>query len=681
MAVRAFHTLPSFLESGARTLGLTGLLIGWLLVFSPLLDGGTTHQAVLVIRLTILLLLAWCLVQGLRAGTIDWPSIPLGLPVAAYLALAVLSTIRSPYTHQSLQWLIVLLGYALLLYLLVSHLRTWNHAVQLLGLLLAMALVQSGLALLQHHGFKASRPTGTFFNPNFLAGYLVAAWAIVLGWMCHHPLVTRGAGAGQNTGPAARFGSARAWCLAAIGLALFLAAIMETASRGGLLALLVATGFVAAVRFGLKGLAALCLALLTVAMLSTPLRERMAAEHAINPVTYARLDIWRISLHAMWDHPLGIGLGLYQYVYPRYAFPVEGQIARYGKVAQTSHSEYLQMGIELGWLSLMVFAWGVFLVGREVRRVLRADLHWWQRGLVVGVAAALVGILAHAAVDANLHEPALAIVLTLAVALLLSVQRMGLDDGSPVQTIPLRSPAWGWAGLALVAGAAWLVLRMGLAWTSYEAGSRALEQGDVPAAVDAYQQALQRDAGAALYHSALAAAYFREFERTGGVPAAQVAAGEIRKAMDLNPLDGRLPGLLGRVYGALALRAPASPQAAEWRRAALAAYESAAGLEPYAPFYRLELARLHLELGEREKAETAVRTAVEMEPNFLPGREWLARFYLHNGQRGAAEAEYREIQERLQRYAHWAKDPVEARFLKVDAAALAVSFAERKSPT
>lgn len=679
MAVRAFHTLPSFLESGARTLGPAGLLIGWLLVFSPLLAGGTTHQAVLIIRLTILLLLAVFLLQGLRTGMISWPSIPLDLPVAAYLVLAVLSTAWSPYTHQSLQWLIVLLGYALLLYLLVSHLRTWNHAVQLLGLFLAMAVLQSGLALLQHHAFNALRPTGTFFNPNFLAGYLVAAWAIVLGWMCHHPVVAREAGADRGAGPQASLaGSGRAWSLAVVCLALFLAAIMETASRGGVLALLVATGFVAVARFKRRGLAVLCLALLALTTLATPLRERVTAEHAVNPVTYARLDIWRISLEAMWDHPLGVGLGVYQYIYPRYAFPVEGQIARYGKVAQTSHSEYLQMGTELGWLSITVFAWGVVLAGREVRRALRADFPWWQRGLVVGLAAALLGILVHAAVDANLHEPAVAIVLTLVVALLVSVKRM---EGHPGRTIPLRSPAWGWGGLAVIAGAAWLVLRMGLGWTSYEEGSRALEQGDVPAAVEAYLQALQWDSGVALYHSALAAAYFREFERSGGLAAAQVAAREIRKAMDLNPLDGRLAGLLGHVYGTLALRAPASPQAAEWRRAALAAYESAASLEPHVPFHRLELGRLYLALGEREKAEAAVRAAVEMEPNFLPGREWLARSYLTSGRHEAAEAEYREIQERLQRYAQWAKDPVEERFLKVDAAALAVSIAQWKSPT
>jgi O-antigen ligase len=50
----------------------------------------------------------------------------------------------------------------------------------------------------------------------------------------------------------------------------------------------------------------------------------------------------------MTEYPFGLGLGLYQYAYPHYAFPVEGQIARYGRVAQTPHNEYLQMGVELG---------------------------------------------------------------------------------------------------------------------------------------------------------------------------------------------------------------------------------------------------------------------------------------------------------------------------------------------
>jgi len=677
MVDRVSHTLPP--QSSWPGL----LLVSWLLVFSPLLDGGTTHAAVLIIRVTILCLLSVFLWQGIARKTIVWPSLVIGWPVVVYLALAALSTAASPYTHQSFQWLIVLFAYATLLYLLVSLIRTWNHVGLLLGLVIALGLFEAGVAMAQRHWFHVIRPSGTFFNPNFLAGYLVAACALVVGLLSYAPLSQRRQAAeGASEGVA---GGRWVGMAAPALLLLFLLAIALTGSRGGMVALVAATGFIAAARFRWKGLAGLLLLLLAGAAVPNPLRDRMQAEHEANPVTYARVEIWRSSLQQMVDHPLGVGLGLYQYVFPRYAFPVEGQIARYGKVAQSSHSEYLQMGSELGWLSLVIFGWGLVLAAREAQRALQSALAWWQRGLLAGLCGAALGTLVQAAVDSNLHEPAIAIVLVLDIAILFSVRRLLEGEDVPPRRIPVRSRAL-WAGLSVAAMAAlaFLVLRVGVAWMAYEEGGRALVGGNVPGAIEAYRRSVGLDPGVALYHSALAAAYFREFERTRVLAPAEMAAREVQEAMALNPLDGRLAGLLGHVFASVAALQPAiapSEAVVAWRRAAVAAYSQAVELEPYTPFNRFELGRLYMALGEREKAESIVRAAVELEPNFLPGREWLARLYLSEGHRDAADVEYREIRERLQRYAHWVKDPVEERFLRADVTALAGALEERKSPT
>ncbi len=109
-------------------------------------------------------------------------------------------------------------------------------------------------------------------------------------------------------------------------------------------------------------------------------------------------------------------------------------------------------------------------------------------------------------------------------------------------------------------------------------------------------------------------------------------------------------------------------------RAALAAYQRAAELEPYRPFHRLALGRLHLALGDPRQAEASVRRAVEIEPNFLPGRAWLARYYLDSGRPGGKELasrEYREILARRQRYVTWTKDAYEQQLLTVDTTGLA----------
>ena len=176
----------------------------------------------------------------------------------------------------------------------------------------------------------------------------------------------------------------------------------------------------------------------------------------------------------MLDYPLGIGLGLYQYVAPRYAFPLEGQIIRYGKVAHSAHNEYLQMGVELGVVSIPIFCWGVVLLAREAASVLRQRLRRWQRGVIVGVSGGIAAILLHAAVDSNLHAPAVALLLILCASIILSARRLARPAAKPARTVPMSS-RWLWAGVGttVVVVLAVVVTRVGLAWVAFEEGSRA----------------------------------------------------------------------------------------------------------------------------------------------------------------------------------------------------------------
>jgi hypothetical protein len=658
-----------------------GLLLAvGLLVISPLLEGGTTHVAVMVIRLMILLLLGMHLASGIRAGALTWPRLRIGRVVLVYLGLAVFSTLLSPYTNQSLQWVLVLLSYAGLLYLLVSLITEWDHMVRLLAVLVAMGSFEAGVAMLQGGWLGAPRPSGTFFNPNFLAGYLAAVWAIVLGYVCH----VKAGGLLREERGRGRWRPSLRLAVAIVLLTVLLAGIVWTGSRGGALAWLVGTGVVVVARFGRKGASILLLLVLIGLLVASPLRDRFRAEHAENPVGYARWQIWQSSVRQMIAHPMGVGLGLYQYVYPRYAFPVEGQIVRYGNVAQTAHDEYLQMGVELGIASILVFAWGVYLVGAEAVSLLRQRLRRWQRGVAVGLAAAVMGILVHAAVDSNLHEPALVIVLTLSVGLIFSMRRLAMGHPEPLRTIPVRSRRrWAWCGALLVGLLVIHVVRVGVAWVAYDAGARTVDRQEVNKKIGYYRAAIVLDPGKALYHSSIAASYFQVFEQTGNIPAARAAVAELKEAMALNPLDGRLAGLLGNLYVSLSSSPvpapdgpsePADHRRTSWLRLARPAYEQAVELEPFSAFHRYDLGRVAYALQDREAAESSVRRAVELEPNFLPGREWLARLYLRSNRLDVAQQEYREILERQRRYGAWSKNAFEQRFFNVDVIALGAAF-------
>jgi O-antigen ligase len=66
-----------------------------------------------------------------------------------------------------------------------------------------------------------------------------------------------------------------------------------------------------------------------------------------------RLELWHESVQILGDHPLGVGPGRYEDVSPT---------ARRDADARWAHNEFLQQGVELGWIGLVLtalfFLWG-----------------------------------------------------------------------------------------------------------------------------------------------------------------------------------------------------------------------------------------------------------------------------------------------------------------------------------
>ena len=155
------------------------LLISALVLFSPLQEGGTTHPAQMIIRLLILTWLGFVLAAGMRR---DGSSSVLAMRyvVLGFVGLALVATLLSPYSHPSRQWLIMIAGYATLFYLLVSFVDRWEHIRTLTVLIVVMGVGEAGWAIMQGLAWDVVRPSGTFFNPNFLGGYLTVTWTILL---------------------------------------------------------------------------------------------------------------------------------------------------------------------------------------------------------------------------------------------------------------------------------------------------------------------------------------------------------------------------------------------------------------------------------------------------------------------------------------------------------------------
>ncbi|MCW5780177.1 MAG: O-antigen ligase family protein [Nitrospira sp.] len=645
------------------------LVISALMVLSPLQEGGTTHQAQMIMRLLILAWLGVALIEGIRAGRLVVPKLEIRYVVLAFLALAAAGTIFSPYVHQSRQWLLMIAGYAILFYLLVSFVDRWERVGTVTMIIVLMGAGEAVWAIVQGVAWNVLRPSGTFFNPNFLAGYLTVSWAILLsiavygyrrGAIWFRPLLSP------------------AWWWTGVGatLGILLVAIILTQSRGGMVAWLAATMCVLTARYGLKVAGAGAGTILLAAILfPTPLKDRVLAEHEQNPVSYARWQMWQGAVAQMGDHPLGIGLGLYQYTYPLYAFPVEGEIARYGKVAHTPHNDYLQIGVEMGVGALIAFLIGIGLVMRELVQVLRSRLSRRQRSLILGIGGASLSLLVHAALDSSLRESALAILLVLCAGLIVSAARLINRGTDAIYVIPIRSGlVWGMSTACLLLLLSAEVSRLGMAWLTFDAASRRAVAGETDAAIQGLKNAIALDPGKSLYHHGLGSVYARAFDASRDKEMFRLAHEEFKEAIELNPLDSRLLGLLAQLYVSAAHTASISggldEQQQAWLRAALRVYERAVRLAPFSAPYRYEQARLHWMLGERAAAEEQAREAERLEPNFLPARALLAQVWVDAGHIDDAKRELQEIQVRQARYDQWNKNNIERAFLNVDVAPL-----------
>ena len=651
------------------------LMISALVIISPLQEGGTTHPAQMVIRLLVLAWLGIVLAAGVRAGKLTIPVLTMRYVVLAFVGLALVATIFSPYAHPSRQWFIMIAGYATLFYLLVSFVDRWEHIRTLSIVIVLMGVGEAAVAIVQGLAWDVLRPTGTFFNPNFLAGYLTVTWTILLSVAIY--------GSRQVSARSRLWTSPVLWWFG-LGTALggLFFAVLLTQSRGGIIVFLVGTVFVLMARYGWK-LAGSCALLLVLAgiLIPTPIRERILTEHQQNPVSYARWQMWQAAISQMVDHPLGIGLGLYQYTYPLYAFPVDGEISRFGKVAQTPHNDYLQMGVEMGPGAILVFGVGIVLLLRELRQVLQSRLRRWQRSLVVGAGGGVIGLLTHAMLDSSLRESALAILLVVCGALIVSAARLTRGQTDAVYVMSTHSRwAWGIGATCLVLVAGVDVTRMGVAWMTFDRASRQAMTGETDAAIEGLKTAVALDPGKALYHHGLGSVYARAFEASRDKQHFQLAYAEFKQAIELNPLDSRLLGLLAQLYVSAA-HVPAVPVASDdqqkfWLRAAVQVYERAIGLAPFSATYRYEQARLYWMLGERSDAERRAAEAEHLEPNFLPARGLLARLWIEQGRVDQARSQLHEILARQARYKEWRKNSLDQAFLNVDVAPLRAAVGE-----
>jgi O-antigen ligase len=627
------------------------LLLGSLIIFSPLIEGGTTHIPVLIIRLILLVALTVWTIHQMRLGTIALIRSRLIPILVLFLGWAGLSLWWAPYKNPSVQWFISLLMYAVLFGVVLQGIQSSRQVRQVVMVLVGMGLCEGVLGIVQYVCLGEVRAKGTFFNPNFFAMYEVAALSIVLGLL-----------SGVPRSEMKRWQRTFLWSIVAITFCAF----MVAQSRGALLALVTAVTFIGCYRFGKVALMILIVSLVAGVVIPNPLKQRVIDVAAQDPYAFSRVDIWKNSVERIVDRPLGMGLGMYKYSSFQYRFPIESNIVRYGKRAESAHNEYLQMAVELGVGGFLIFLVGIGVWGWEVKEVLRSQQEPWERGLVTGLVGAVLGILAHSTVDSVFHEPALVILLIVCGGLVLALQSIKIPDLSrrsvPFSYHPVR------LSLVLVCGVvlATLIIQPTAGWYAHERGQAEAQVGQQDLALDWFRWASLIDPGTTGHHDAVAWALVQLSHQSGDPQWLVKAVEEEGQAIELNPLDGRFPYRLGTIYGLLAEQKVSTDQRDLLLNQAAQAYEQALQADPYSPLSYMALANIRLPQGREDEAKSWLQRAVATEPNFLPARALLADLSLKAGEHEAAQLEFDAIVAIKRKYERWVLGDIERQFLDVD---------------
>ncbi len=627
-------------------------IIAAITIFAPLIDGGTTQVPVAILRLLILSACGLCLFRAVRLKALSLPVSNISSIGAVFVAVTLGSLIWTPYVEPALQSIVMLCMYVLFFHIVLLGVEREAGIRLLVTLILGVGLFEGIFGVVQFMWFGAYRAVGTFFNPNFFATYEAAVLVLSTSLLLFLPK-----GQTSNT----------IRVVLTLGCFTAAAALVMARSRGAMMAVTPVLTVIALVRFGKPAIPVAMACLLLVATLPNPIRERTLQVSSQDPFAYTRVDMWRNALTRVGEQPWGIGLGMYKYASFKSRFPIEGEVARYGKRPENAHSEYLQMAVELGVLGFLIFIVGVWFWWRDALGVLRQEKPTLRYGVIIGLMGVVSTILLHAAVDSVFHEPALVLLLLLAAGLVLVCDRDAVTTEGPSTQRSLGYTP----GRALI-GSVLLLLLLGLtvqpvtAWYAFDQGNRASANHNHERALTWFQRATTVEPWNAAYHGAMASTLVALFQTSGRWERVAEAIEELNLSAALNRLDGRYPYRIGTLYQMLGDRASDDHRRAELFRQAEEAYQRAVDADPFSPLSYVAMAMVHTKQGRQREARALLKAAIQHEPNYLPARELRVKLSLESGDRTMALEEFQEIQTRKRRFEGKSLSVAEQQFLDVD---------------
>lgn len=431
------------------------LLFSAILIFAVLATGAVRPLDFLIVQAGVIVLgFLWMARLWLKPK----PHLLFGsiyIPILCFLAYAAVRCHLVPVAEAGRIELNRVLVYSLIFFVAVNNLNRQDSTQFITVILLLLALGLALMAVYQYvtHPLKIwnfRRPTmylmrgsGTFINPNHMAGFLEMVLPLAL--------------ASTMIG---RFSPAVKVVLAYAALVM-VAGIGVTISRGGWIATGLSLLAFFTVMFFHRGLwlrSLIMLSVVSVAIGAFAINNRVSRERFSKTLVNGTNDTRVVLADAavkMWRENVvwGIGPGHYDYRFRK--FRPEGLQLR----PQYTHNDYLNLLADWGavgfFLVLAVFValfvnvfktWRYVKPGQDDMGTRKSN----KASLVLGSALGLFSILAHEVVDFNLQIPALAIVAATLMALLTGYTRFATAENWVTIRLPLKLPVT--ALLAIVLG-------------------------------------------------------------------------------------------------------------------------------------------------------------------------------------------------------------------------------------
>ena len=468
---------------------------------------------------TLAVVLIWCvlgiwLTQMIGRAMISTRLVSANRVLLVALAASLVGLAGSPHLFESLQAFLKLTA-ALLIGLIILN---YEDQEKLFGAIvktvIITSMVLSFLAIYEYYfglwGMPAyGRVQVLFPNPNHFAGFIAIAMTFALSVLIV---------------PSPRnWFSWISWLTLAVGLA----ALLLTDSKGGILSLFV--GFSVVLFYKRKTLLYSfllgILVIFTVIMI-TPLKTTVFNREIKDPFTYEKRELYVETFRYLKDHPiLGTGLETFKYYYPRYKSMPELRSAPY------VHNEVLNLWSDLGILGVFSFIWMLVLFYHRAHQL----IHGEKRFYLTAFAGGVTGIVVHSLFEFNLHDPALALIF---VSMTCTILGMGREQEGKAMTLAIKRPVLAlvlvWSAIII---ASLLMLLPVYAQNQAKKGEEALKNQNYVQAMLYYQEALKFNPISAEINTGAAQAYYAQGKILNDGVFLWAAKYYFEKAVRLEPLN------------------------------------------------------------------------------------------------------------------------------------------------